>query len=286
MATLREVKKRIRSAQNIKQITKAMKMVAAAKLRKSQDRIFSARPYAEKINEVIAELSHGADGEKFPLVRENAGVEKEGVILVSADKGLCGSYNTNLVKETMSIIKEKKDLAMYYIGKKGMDLLKKFGRETEAFKFKDKSRGWGDVEEIGSSVIDSYVKGKFGKVNIIYSMFQSSLQQKIVKKQLLPVSLEGIRGEEAGPARDFIYEPGAEAVLNNLLTRYVKISIYRAVLEAQASEHGVRMVAMEMATNNANDMINDLTLLANKTRQTVITTELNEIVGGAEAIKG
>ena len=286
MATLREVKKRIRSAQNIKQITKAMKMVAAAKLRKSQDRIFSARPYAEKINEVIAELSHGADGEKFPLVRENAGVEKEGVILVSADKGLCGSYNTNLVKETMSIIKEKKDLAMYYIGKKGMDLLKKFGRETEAFKFNDKSIGWGDVEEIGSSVIDSYVKGKFGKVNIIYSMFQSSLQQKIVKKQLLPVSLEGIRGEEAGPARDFIYEPGAEAVLNNLLTRYVKISIYRAVLEAQASEHGVRMVAMEMATNNANDMINDLTLLANKTRQTVITTELNEIVGGAEAIKG
>jgi len=185
MATLREVRKRIRSAQNIQQITKAMKMVAAAKLRKAQARILAARPYAEKIVEVITELAKGADGERFPLVKENAGAEKEAVILISADKGLCGSYNTNLVKETITKMRETKDIAMYYIGKKGMEQLKKFGKGAEKFKYNDKDIDWADIEEVGSGIIDSYAEGKYRKVELVYSLFQTSLQQKIVRQKLL-----------------------------------------------------------------------------------------------------
>ena len=288
MATLREVRKRIKSAQNIQQITKAMKMVAAAKLRKAQERILAARPYADKIVEVITELAKSADPERFPLVRENISTEKQAIILVSADKGLCGSFNTNLVKETMGMMKEIKDLSMFYVGKKGMDLLKKFGHETEKFKFNDRDMDWDDIEEIGSEIIKNYEAEKYRKVHLVYSIFQSSLQQKIVRKQLLPVDFSDFEGEgkEGGAVRDYLYEPNEETVLNNLLVRYVKTTLYRAVLESQASEHGVRMVAMEMATNNAGDMIRDLTLLANKTRQAQITKEISEIVGGAEAIKG
>ncbi|MFP4466386.1 MAG: ATP synthase F1 subunit gamma [Candidatus Goldiibacteriota bacterium] len=284
MATLREVKKRIRSAQNIQQITKAMKMVAAAKLRKAQERILAARPYSDKIIEVINELIADAEGEHYPLLKKNTGVKKEAVIVLSADKGLCGSFNTNISKEVMHMFRENPDICVYYIGKKVMDLLRKFGKGAEKFKFNDKHIDWEDIDEIGKSVAEKYEAEEISKVTLVYSMFQSNLQQKIVKRQLLPVVFEEKTEEKT--ARDFIYEPAEEALLNNLLSRYIKTTLYRAVLESQASEHGVRMVAMEMATINAGEMIGDLTLLANKTRQAAITNEILEIVGGAEAIKG
>ncbi|HDT15476.1 MAG TPA: ATP synthase F1 subunit gamma [Firmicutes bacterium] len=284
MATLREVRKRIRSAQNIQQITKAMKMVAAAKLRKAQDRIIAARPYSDKIIEVINELIARTDGEHYPLLKKNLNTEKEAVIVVSADKGLCGSFNTNISKEIMYMLKENTNMYLYYIGKKSMDLLRRFGKGAEKFKFNDKNIEWEDIEDIAKSIEEKYETGEISKVTIVYSMFQSNLQQKTVKRQLLPVIFE--EKSEKKSDRDFIYEPEEEVLLNNLLSRYIRTTLYRAVLESQASEHGVRMVSMEMATNNAGEMIRDLTLLANKTRQAAITKEILEIVGGAEAIKG
>ena len=284
MATLREVRKRIKSAQNIQQITKAMKMVSAAKLRKAQERIHSARPYSDKIEEVIADLVRKADPKLFPLVRKNEAASKEAVILITADKGLCGSFNTNLAKETMLKMREVQELAIYYIGKKGMDVLKRFGRETVKFKYNDRSIGWFDVEEIANLVIQHYLGGEYKKVEIIYSQYQNNMQQKIIRKQLLPVVFDNPALKEE-PAKDFIYEPGEEVVLNNLIEKYIKTTLFRDVLESQASEHGVRMISMEMATKNAGEMITSLTLLANKTRQASITGEIMEIVGGANAIK-
>ncbi len=284
MATLREVRKRIKSAQNIQQITKAMKMVSAAKLRKAQERILSARPYSDKIEEVIADLVRKADPKLFPLVRKNESVSKEAVVLITADKGLCGSFNTNLAKEAMLKMKDAPDLVLYYIGKKGMDVLKRFGRESVMFKYNDRNISWFEVEEVSNALIKHYAAGEYRKVEIIYSSYQNNMQQKIVRKQILPVVFDRKEDKEE-PAKDFIYEPGEEAVLNNLIEKYIKTTMFRDVLESQASEHGVRMVSMEMATKNAGEMITSLTLLANKTRQAAITGEIMEIVGGANAIK-
>lgn len=287
MATIREIRKRIKSAQNIQQITKAMKMVSAAKMRKAQEKIFAARPYADKITEVITELSAKAGSEEYPLLKKNDNVSKEAVVLITADKGLCGSFNTNLAKEVMSGMKLNPDVTLYHIGKKGMDLLKKFKREVAKFIFNDKAFSWDDVEDLGKSLIEAYKSGKYKKVDLVYSRFRTNLQQDIVRVQLLPVVFKPSEADtKAAANRDFMYEPGQATVLNSLFDRYVKTSIYRAVLESQASEHGVRMVAMEMATNNSGEMIRDLTLLANKTRQAAITKEILEIVGGAEAVKG
>jgi len=283
MATLRAIKKRIKSAGNIQQITKAMKMVSAAKLRKSQDRILAARPYSSKIAEVIDELIVNVKAEKgtYPLLQENKGVKKEAIVLITADKGLCGSFNTNLVKEAMIKYRENPDISLFIVGKKGLDAFKKLGLEIEKFKFNDKNISWVDIEEISGQMLKNYIAGEYAKVTVIFSEFQTSLMQKIVKKQLAPVIFEA----KGTPARDFLYEPGETEVLNALLLRYVKTQLYRAVLESQTAEQGVRMVSMEMATNNAKDMIRSLTLLANKTRQAQITKEILEIVSGAEAIK-
>lgn len=283
MATLRTIKKRIKSAGNIQQITKAMKMVSAAKLRKSQDRILQARPYSAKIEEVIDELIVNVKNEKtkYPLLQENKGVKKEAIVLITADKGLCGSFNTNLVKEAMIKYRENPDISLFIVGKKGLDAFKKLGLEIEKFKFNDKNISWIDIEEISGEMLKNYIAGKYAKVTVIFSEFQTSLMQKIVKKQIAPVIFES----KGTPARDFLYEPSESEVLNALLLRYVKTQLYRAVLESQTAEQGVRMVSMEMATNNAKDMIRSLTLLANKTRQAQITKEILEIVSGAEAIK-
>jgi F-type H+-transporting ATPase subunit gamma len=284
MATLREIRKRIKSAQTIQQITKAMKMVSAAKLRKAQERIFAARPYADKIVEVINELLRMEDGDKYPLLRENKTASREAVILISADKGLCGSFNSNLAKEIMAMMKKNPDMSMFYIGKKGFDLLKRFGKENEKLKFNDKSMNWDDAEEITNMAMTNFLSGKYKKVTLVYSQFRTSLQQNIIKRQLLPVVFE--EKKEGAASRDYLYEPSQDEVLNNLLLRYVRTTVFRAVLESQASEQGVRMVSMEMATNNAGEMIGSLTLLANKTRQAAITNEILEIVSGANAING
>lgn len=284
MATLRAIRKRIRSAKNIQQITKAMKMVAAAKLRKAQERILSSRPYAIKIQEVISELISGTEITTYPLLNENKDIEKEALIIITSDKGLCGSFNSNLIMEGLLKLKENNNLSLILIGKKGMDFFKRFNREIELFKYNDKKISWFDIEEIGNLIISNFVKKKYRKVTLINSEFQTSLLQRIVKKVILPVTYE-LNNDKIRIKRDFLYEPNEREVLLSLIERYVKSVIYRAVLESQAAEHGVRMVAMEMATNNAGEMIRGLTLVANKVRQASITKEILEIIGGAEAIK-
>ncbi len=285
MATLRAIRKRIKSAKNIQQITKAMKMVAAAKLRKAQEKIFASRPYAIKIQEVISELISGTEIASYPLLNENKDVTKEALVIITSDKGLCGSFNTNLIKEGLQLLKEKKETSLILIGKKGLDFFKRFNTELELFKYNDKKISWFDIEEIGNLLISNYLKKKYRRVTLINSEFQSSLLQKITKKVVLPVSFE-FSSEKPVRKMDFLYEPDERTILSSLIEKYVKSVIYRAVLESQASEHGVRMVAMEMATNNAGEMIRTLTLVANKVRQASITKEILEIVGGAEAIKG
>ncbi|MCX8093343.1 MAG: ATP synthase F1 subunit gamma [Candidatus Goldbacteria bacterium] len=286
MPTLRAIRKRIKSAKNIQQITKAMKMVAAAKLRKAQERILSSRPYAIKIQEVISELITNVELSNYPLLNENKDVSKEGLILITADKGLCGSFNSNLIKEAIYKLKENNNTSLILIGKKGLDYFKKFNFEIELFKYNDKKISWFDIEEIGKLILDNYKKKKYRRVTLINSEFQTSLQQKIVKKVILPISFELNKENQAAIKRDFIYEPDERTVLLSLIEKYIKSVLFRGILESQASEHGVRMVAMETATNNAGEMIRGLTLIANKVRQASITKEILEIVGGAEAIKG
>lgn len=285
MATLRAIRKRIRSAKNIQQITKAMKMVAAAKLRKAQERILGSRPYAIKIQEVISELISEDEIKTYPLLTENKDAEKEALIIITSDKGLCGSFNSNLIKEGLLKLKENNKLKLILIGKKGMDFFKKFNLEIELFKYNDKKISWFDIEEIGNLIINNFIKKEYRRVTLINSEFQTNLLQKIVKKVVLPVSFE-LNRDKTGIKRDFLYEPNEREVLLSLIKRYVKSVIYRAILESQAAEHGVRMVSMEMATNNAGEMIKGMTLIANKVRQASITKEILEIMGGAEAIKG
>ncbi|MCX7698221.1 MAG: ATP synthase F1 subunit gamma [Candidatus Goldbacteria bacterium] len=286
MPTLRAIRKRIKSAKNIQQITKAMKMVAAAKLRKAQERILSSRPYAIKIQEVISELITNVELSNYPLLNENKDISKEGLILITADKGLCGSFNSNLIKEALYKLKENNNTSLILIGKKGLDYFKKFNFEIELFKYNDKKISWFDIEEIGKLIIDNYIKKKYRRVTLINSEFQTNLQQKIVKSVILPISFEFNKENQTVIKRDFIYEPDERTVLLSLIEKYIKSVLFRAILESQASEHGVRMVAMEMATNNAGEMIKGLTLIANKVRQASITKEILEIIGGAEAIKG
>lgn len=285
MATLRTIRNRIRSAKNIQQITKAMKMVAAAKLLKAQERILSSRPYAIKIQEVISELLSGTEITSYPLLNENKDIEKEALIIITSDKGLCGSFNSNLIMEGLLKLKENNNISLILIGKKGMDFFKRFNREIELFKYNDKKISWFDIEEIGNLIINNFIKKKYRKVTLINSEFQTSLQQKIAKQVIVPVTYE-LNTDKIKVKRNFLYEPNEREVLLSLIEKYVKSVIYRAVLESQAAEHGVRMVAMEMATNNAGEMIKDLTLVANKIRQSSITKEILEIMGGAEAIKG
>ncbi|MBP7793286.1 MAG: ATP synthase F1 subunit gamma [Candidatus Goldbacteria bacterium] len=285
MATLRSIRKRIQSAKNIQQITKAMKMVSAAKLRRAQERILSSRPYAIKIQEVISELIADTDITTYPLLNENKDVEKEAMMIIASDKGLCGSFNSNIIKEGLLKLKENKNVSLIIVGKKGLDSFKRFNLEVELFKYNDKKISWFDIEEIGKLLIDNFLKKKYRKVTLIGSEFQTSLLQKITKQVLLPVTFE-VSPDKSRIKRDFLYEPNERAVLSLLIERYVKSAIYRAILESQAAEHGVRMVSMEMATNNAGEMIRNLTLVANKVRQASITNEILEIVSGAEAIKG
>jgi F-type H+-transporting ATPase subunit gamma len=232
---------------------------------------------------VIGELIVNVKPEKgkYPLLEENKGVKKEAVVIITGDKGLCGSYNTNIIKDAMTKFKENQDVNLFVIGKKGMDTFKKLGFEIEKFKFNDKKINWIDVEELTGEMLNNYIAKKYSKISVIFSEYQASLQQKIVHQQLAPVVFKS-DNKKAG---DFLYEPEETEVLNALLLRYVKTQLYRAILESQTAEEGVRMVSMEMATNNAKEMISSLTLLANKTRQTQITTEILEIVSGAEAAK-
>jgi len=281
MANIRLIKQRIRSIQSTAKITKAMEMVATSKMRRAQDRVLAGRPYAEKIEQVLADLAAQPGAAAHPLL-ERRNVNKVEIIHISADRGLCGGLNTNMNRTTASfILEEVAPTVLITVGRKGRDFMMRHGREVQA-----EFTGIGDrpslldTVPISGIVMDDYIKGRIDQVHLAYTQFVTTMTQRPVLRQLLPV--EPAKLERSGEI-EYIYEPDSKTVLAQLLPRFVEMEVYHAILEAIASEQSARMVAMRNATENAYELIEDLTLMYNKARQEMITTELLDITGGVEA---
>ncbi len=284
MPDIRKVKRRIRGVQNIAKITRAMEMIAASKMRKAQERGLAGRPYSEKIEQVIADLAALPDiGLQHPLLQRRP-VEKIAIVHITPDRGLCGGLNANLNRRLGSyILEQDKTAGVVAVGRKGRDFAARSGinMAAEFIQIGDQP-AFLDTLPISHIVIDDYSSGAVDMVYISYAQFVSTMVQKPVMKQLLPMEPAVIPG---GENVDYIYEPGAESVLGGLLPRFVEMEIYHAILESIASEQSARMVAMRSATDSANELIGDLTLLYNKARQEAITKELLDITGGVAALE-
>lgn len=283
MPSMRDLKRRIRSIKSTQHITRAMKMVAAAKLRKAQSQVTAARPYTVKLEEVIGRLIGTVDPESQPLAAPRE-VKKVGYVLFTADRGLAGGYNANLIRLADERLRsERRASALVAVGRKGRDFFRR--RQVEMVRsFID----LGDVpdltqaRELARQLMDLYLAGTVDELHLVYSRFYSAIRYVLQVEQLLPItSREG----EAAAAGEYIYEPSPEIVLQSLLPRYCEIKVYQTLLEAKASEHGARMTAMDSATKNAGEMIDKLTLSFNRARQAAITREIVEVVAGADALK-
>lgn len=283
MPTMRDLKRRIRSIKSTQQITRAMKMVAAAKLRKIQDRVTAGRPYAHKLSEVIGHLAATADPNEQPLVAERE-VRKVGYVLITADRGLAGGYNANLIRLAQErLAQEERPAALITVGRKGRDYFLRRGAEIlrEYINVGD-APDWGLAREIARELMRLFLEGSLDEVYLIYSRFYSALRQVPQVDKLLPIAPPRSEKREE---REYIYEPAKKEVLGVLLPRYCEVQVYRALLEAKASEHGARMTAMDNATENAAEMIDKLTLSFNRVRQAAITREILEVVAGADALQ-
>ncbi|MDY0259999.1 F0F1 ATP synthase subunit gamma [Desulfovibrio sp.] len=294
MPSLKDVKMKIVGVGKTKQITKAMNMVASAKLRGAQARIERFRPYAAKYRDVLAELSSKVEGNAHPLLAEHEEKKHCAIVLVTSDRGLCGSFNGNIIATALRLAKEKKaeglEVSFVCMGKKGRDAVKAAGfKIVKAYADRMGSIDFALASSVAQEVIHGYETFGLDEVWLIYGEFVSMGQQPPRSLCLLPLKTPEAEeiAEEAGEARcEYVYEPQEEKLLAELLPRYVKVQVYRGMLDTSASEHAARMAAMDNATRNCNEMINMLTLLYNKTRQASITSELIDIVGGAEALKG
>jgi F-type H+-transporting ATPase subunit gamma len=287
MATMRQIRSRIRVAKNIQQITKAMKMVAAARLKRAQDRVTAARPYAEKMREVMGSLA-GAAGASVdhPLLARRE-VANTGILVLTADRGLAGAYNTSVIRAAADLAKQYDPVAlkMYIVGKKGNLFFRRRGfNVVETLSVNTNAVSFGEAAAIAQVVKTAFEKGEIDELYIVYTKFLSALTQRPTVLKLLPI--ETPETKEGGPSLDYIFEPEPAKLLGELLPRYVITQIYQSVLESVASEHGARMTSMSSATDNAGKMISTLTLSLNRARQAGITKEISEIVGGAEALKG
>jgi F-type H+-transporting ATPase subunit gamma len=282
MASQRDIRRRIGAVRNIKQITRAMQFVAASKLKRAQDSTLAARPYSEVIDEVLADLATVLSGEDHPLLAEREG-GKRLIVLVTTDRGLAGPLNTNTIRfAAREITDHPGDLAVVTVGRKGRDSMRRAGVPLEAHfaGFGDRPV-FADVIPLARLITDDFLEGKIGRVDIIYSRFVTTLTQKPDMDRLLPI--EPSEDTKGIPGNQFIFEPDAATVLRALLPRYVATRLFQAVLEAKASEESSRMVAMKNATENAEELIEDLTLSYNKVRQSNITREMIEIASGANA---
>ena len=302
-ASLRDIRKRISSVRSTQQITKAMKMVATAKLRRAQESLLATRPYATKMFEVLSRLAARASAEVHPLLARREGQRVE-VVVFTSDRGLCGAFNMNLIQRAEKFLKEEKDkteeVALSFIGRKGRD----YFRKRKVMMRREYINFFGKVDfllagKIGQELVQAYASQEVDGIYLLYSEFRSAIQQRVVLKKILPVEPKvEEKGADAsvsagahpagtgkGSAVEYLYEPSEAEILNKLLPMYVEVQVYQALLESLASEYGARMTAMENATNNAMEMINKLTLIYNKARQAAITKELIEIVSGAEALK-
>ena len=289
MPGLKEIRKRIGSVKSTKQITKAMKMVAAAKFRKAQTRIIELRPYADKMNAVLSSLAKTVEtGHPLLEVRPRNKVE---ILVLTSDKCLCGAFNTNIMKAASKLIKEVRaggiEAIVSSIGNKGTDLFKRRGLALRRSWVGISGRiSYLNAKEITNDIIENYTNETFDEIVLVYNEFKSALVQRVSVVRLLPLApVGGETAESREEAADFLYEPSQQAIFDNLLPKNLEIQIFRALLESQASEEAARMTSMENATKAADDMIGSLTLQYNKARQASITKELMDIVGGVEALK-
>lgn len=296
MPSLKDVKMKIVGVRKTKQITKAMNMVASAKLRGAQTRIERFRPYAAKFQRMLGDLAVKAAGDTHPLLSLHAELKVCLIILVTSDRGLCGSFNGNLIAAALRLARAKlaEGMAVKFIcvGKKGRDAVRKTEYETVlAFGDKMGHFDFSLANTVGMAAINGYQNLELDEVHLVYGEFVSMARQAPVTQILLPIEALAQDPSEAsartsGPSQQYIYEPREELLLAELLPRYVKVQVYRGLLDTSASEHAARMTAMDNATRNCDDMTRVLTLLFNKTRQASITSDLMDIVGGAEALKG
>lgn len=291
MADERDLKRRLRAIKNTQQITRAMKMVAAAKLRRSQERLVAARPYADQVRETLARLlSRRPEGYSHPLL-EVRPERKVAYVIVTGDRGLAGSYNANIIRKSFVHLREPRLAGLVAVGRKGRDFWRRRGKKFLAeFIGLGEEATFTQARAIARTLIDMFQEGIIDEVRIIFTQFRSALSQQAVELVLLPIteSFNETRPEETageGTVLEHIYEPSPEAVLDALLPKYVEIQVYRILMEAKASEHGARMAAMSAATDNAAELIEELTLEFNRVRQAGITRELSEIIGGAAALQ-
>jgi len=287
MAGSKEIRTKIKSVENTRKITRAMEMVAAAKMRKAQERMRAARPYAEKIRAVAAHLSHAHPEYKHAFLVKRESIKKVGIVLITSDKGLCGGLNSNLLRLVVGRMKtwdsEGKKIAVCAIGNKGLGFMNRMGTEI-----KSNLTGLGDAPHLDSLIgavkvmLDAYVSGEIDAIHICYNHFVNTMKQEPVIEQLLPLSGEQLDGQHGN--WDYLYEPEAKVVIDELLLRYIESLVYQGVVENMASEQSSRMVAMKSASDNAKSVIAELKLVYNKARQAAITREISEIVSGAAAV--
>jgi F-type H+-transporting ATPase subunit gamma len=283
----KEIRTKIKSVQNTRKITKAMEMVAASKMRKAQERMRAARPYGEKIRNVAAHISHANPEYRHPFLVRRDTVKKVGIIIITTDKGLCGGLNTNVQRLAMNKMKEweaqGETFEVCCIGNKGLGFMQRLGANIVS-----QVTGLGDRPQIEKLIgtikvmLDGYVSDRFDRIELFYTRFINTMKQEAVMEQLLPLSGD-LLGTPNG-TWDYIYEPEANVVLDQVMTRYIEAIVFQAMAENMASEQSARMVAMKSASDNAGNVIDELTLIYNKARQAAITKELSEIVGGAAAV--
>jgi len=285
MANLRDIRTRIRSVKNTQQLTYAMKLVSATKLRRAQERVLSARPYARRMLQVLNSLATRADPKHHPLLARRGDLKVE-LVVITADRGLCGGFNANIVKKAAEFLQGRRggQTTLSLVGKKGRDHFRRrkvaIRRETvDIFR----KVTYPHAAEIARELIQGYVTRELDAVYLLYNEFKSAIQQRVVVEKLLPI--EQLSFEGPGFPTDYIYEPGEKELFNQILPKHVETQVFRALLESAASEQGARMAAMDSATQNAAEMIESLTLNMNKVRQAGITKEILEVVSGAAALK-
>jgi F-type H+-transporting ATPase subunit gamma len=290
---LKEVRNRIKSVQSTQQITKAMKMVSAAKLRRAQEAILQMRPYAKKLQEMLSNIVSNSDGEAGGTLAVERAPEKVLLIVIASDRGLCGAYNANITKLARSVAQEKYgqqlakgNITVWPIGKKAFDYFQRVKMNTNAA-FRDVflNLNFENVQQVAATAVEAFSKKEFDVVEIVYSEFKNAATQRFVVERFLPIpKVENTSGKAT--KADFIFEPEKETLVAELMPKILNTQLYKAVLDANASEHGARMTAMDKASENANELLKGLRISYNRARQAAITTELTEIVSGAAALQG
>lgn len=283
MPALIDIRRRIRSVKSTQQITKAMKMVSAAKLRRAQEAMFAARPYARKMTEVLNSMASRATPDAHPLLEER-GHQKVLLVVITADKGLCGAFNANIIRTATRFLADRGDgdVTLSLVGRKARDFFRR-----RAVKVRSERVGvfqalrYETARELARELMDAFTRGEADQVFLVYNEFKSVIQQRLVVDRLLPVERHAISPRD--PALDYLYEPEPAGIFATILPKHVEVQVWKALLESQAAEHGARMTSMDAATNNASEMIDRLTLYMNKVRQAAITKEIIEVVSGAGA---